>query len=123
MFEHELVYISFSSAFGVLLTDYENKDSFPTDLRYFFFHSTNTIILGLMHTIHPWLALGSASLILDHWDTPPSAILQPLSRASVALLFVKASPIFFFFSPNSYKPLSRYHSPSLSDEETEAQRG
>lgn len=54
---------SFSDACSVLLTDYENKDSFPTDLGYFFFlfipqipyfwvsgtHSTPGLLLNQHH--------------------------------------------------------------------------
>lgn len=42
---------SFSDACSVLLTDYENKDSFPTDLGYFFFSFHKYHIFGfLAHT-------------------------------------------------------------------------
>lgn len=112
---------SFSNACGVLLTDHENKASFPTHLGIFSSHSMSTMILGLWHTVHPWLARGSPSLILKapggHTPLPYHSHSQGQQGSAAG----QGQPHFLSHQiPTS--PLQGITA-HLSDEPTEAQRG
>lgn len=74
--EHRLYHcFSFSNAHGVLLTDYENKDSFPTDLGSFFFFS--------FHKYHSSGFMAHSSPLPRSWSSITN--LEASSRAHLSL--------------------------------------